>query len=133
MSQFLQSLPDYSYEEGESLLTDLLECVARVLTFRDIIGIVMGNSNAFARIQTPLRQFLHRRITNNGEVSIETAVLKLLDDNYPMLEETVRVAAVKEDIDLAETLHKFFEVKLAELARCILDTNQDQVIAWSLR
>lgn len=109
------------------MLTDLLECVARVLTFRDIIGIVVGNSNSFSRIQIPLRQFLVRRITNNGEVPIEVAIQKLLDDNYPMLEESVRVAAVKENIDLAETLHKFFEVKLAELARCIMDTNQDQV------
>ena len=60
-------------------------------------------------------------------IPIERAVVKLLDDNYSVLEEAVRVASVKEEIDFAETLHKFFEVKLAEFARCILDTNEEQV------
>lgn len=94
VAQFLQSLPDYQYEEGESLLTDLLESVARVLTFRDIVTIVMGNSSVFSRIQTPLRQFILRRITDNGRIPIETAVVKLLDDNYSILEDAVRVASV---------------------------------------
>ena len=127
VAQFLQTLPDYQYEEGESLLIDLLENVARVLTFRDIVNIVMGNAAVFSRIQTPLRQFILRRITDSGRIPIERAVVKLLDDNYSVLEEAVRVASVKEEIDFAETLHKFFEVKLAEFARCILDTNEEQV------
>ncbi len=81
-----------------------LDCVARVVTFRDIVNIVMGNAASFSRIQAPLKQFLLRRVTNNGEIPIEEAVLKLLDDNYAMLEDTARVASVKDEIDLVSMI-----------------------------
>ncbi len=54
-------------------------------------------------------------------------MIKLLDDNFSTLEEVSRVASVKDDVDLAETLHHFFEERLLALGRCILDTPEDQV------
>lgn len=62
VAQFLQALPDYNYEEGESLTTDLLMAIARVTTFRDVINIVIGNLPGYSRLQAPLREFLQRRI-----------------------------------------------------------------------
>ena len=80
--------------EGESLSTDLLMTLARVLTFRDVISMVMENSVSFARLQTPLKEFLRARIMT-GDLQLESALVKLLDENYSSLEEVVRVANVK--------------------------------------
>jgi hypothetical protein len=104
-----------------------LEHIARVMTFRDVVSMVMGNSISYARLQTPLREFLQRRITNNGEMTIDAALLKLLDENFAVIEESVGVANVKDDVDLSETLHFFLEERILELARCIQDAPEDQV------
>ena len=68
--------------------------LARVLTFRDVISMVMENSVSFARLQTPLKEFLRARIMT-GDLQLESALVKLLDENYSSLEEVVRVANVK--------------------------------------
>ncbi len=99
-----------------------LDCVARVVTFRDIVNIVMGNAASFSRIQAPLKQFLLRWVTNNGEIPIEEAVLKLLDDNYAMLEDTARVASVKDEIDLVSMIKNYFSSLLTERLERLLQT-----------
>jgi hypothetical protein len=79
------------------------------------------------RFQAPLREFIRRRLTDNGRLAIDAAVVKLLDDNLESLEEMAAVAHARDDIDLVETLHKFLEEKLLELAKCILEATEEQV------
>ncbi len=62
VSSFLENLPDYSYTEGESLVTDLLMCLARRMTFRDLINIVLGSPSSLDNMQEPLREFMRRRV-----------------------------------------------------------------------
>ena len=74
ISQFLESMPDYSYTDGEDIVTDFLMSIARVLTFRDLIGLVGGggggreaginNSSreAIGRLQAPMQDFMRRRM-----------------------------------------------------------------------
>ena len=75
ISQFLESMPDYSYTDGEDIFTDFLMSLARVLTFRDLIGIIYGGRNtegglsdssreAIGRLQDPMQTFMRRRMLN---------------------------------------------------------------------
>ena len=74
ISQFLESMPDYTYTDGEDIVTDFLMSLARVLTFRDLIGMVggrMGESglsnssrDAIGRLQEPMQNFMRRRMFN---------------------------------------------------------------------
>ena len=68
--------------------------LAQVLTFRDVISMVMENTMSFARLQTPLKEFLRSRILT-GDLQLPAALLKLLDQHYSSIEEVVRVANVK--------------------------------------
>ena len=74
ISQFLESMPDYSYTDGEDIVTDFLMSLARVLTFRDLIGMVGGRGmdnglsnssrDAIGRLQEPMQNFMRRRMFN---------------------------------------------------------------------
>ena len=74
ISQFLESMPDYTYTDGDDIVTDFLMSLARVLTFRDLIGMVGGrigesglsNStrDAIGRLREPMRNFMRRRMFN---------------------------------------------------------------------
>ena len=55
ISAYLESLPDYSYTEGESLVTDLLMLIARNTTFSDLVNILLGTNNSLDGLQRPLR------------------------------------------------------------------------------
>ena len=75
ISQFLESMPDYSYHDGEDIVTDFLMSLARVLTFRDLIGMVGGRGvenglsnssrDAIGRLQVPMQSFMRRRMFNS--------------------------------------------------------------------
>ena len=148
INQFLESMPDYSYTDGEDILTDFLISLARVLTFRDLITIVgagatgqAGLSNSsqevIGRLQEPMQNFMRRRMLSNSTegttsenvtspntAEIEASFLRLLDDSFsPHLESCAELANVREDIDFAETLHNFLTVRLTELAvHCVWNT-----------
>ena len=69
ISQFLESMPGYSYNEGrDDILTDLLMSLARIVTFRDLIGLVGGgvgeSQEVMARLREPLQNFMRRRMIN---------------------------------------------------------------------
>ena len=55
ISSYLESLPDYSYTEGESLVTDLLMLIARNTTFSDLVNILLGTNNSMDGLQRPLQ------------------------------------------------------------------------------
>ena len=85
IGQFLNTLPDYSYVEGESLITDLLMTLAQQLTFQDMVSIVASNPTpaSLAGLQAPLRQFINSRVLRGAEPTrenVETALLNLADD-----------------------------------------------------
>ena len=110
ISAYLESLPDYTYVEGESLLTDLLMLMARNTTFADLVSILMGSTDSLNGLQTPLRQFVRRYVLvppNDDEHDIDAAVLHLVDMSYHHFEEMAREANVKQDLDFAETLHRY--------------------------
>merc|ERR1719367_1871426 len=140
ISQFLESMPDYTYNDGEDIVTDFLMSLARVLTFRDLIGMVGGRGmdnglsnssrDAIGRLQEPMQNFMRRRMFNDnnqeargvenptretpGHTDIESAFLQLIDDSFsPHFEACAEIANVRENIDFAETLHNFLAAQLA--------------------
>ncbi len=67
VSQFLSSLPDFAYEEGQSLLTDFLMSLARSLTFQDVLRLMSGDRAAVAGLRAPLRTFAARHVMRAPE------------------------------------------------------------------
>ena len=90
IGQFLNTLPDYRYVEGESLVTDLLMTLAQHLNFHDMVAIVAGNPTAatIARFQAPLRQFIEKMVLKGAEPSkenIESALIAIADDWFALM------------------------------------------------
>merc|ERR1719341_1907390 len=87
---FLNTLPDYSYVEGESLVTDLLMTLAHHLTFQDMVAIVASNPTpaTMSGLQAPLRQFIIEKVLKGAEPSrenIETALVNIADDWFAQM------------------------------------------------
>merc|ERR1719228_2324719 len=107
IAAFLNTLPDYSYVSGESLVTDLLMTLAEHLTFQDMVAIVGQNPSptTLAGLQAPLHQFLRERVLHGVEVTrpnVEAALMAVSDDWYPQMEEAGRLATVRDDVHFPE-------------------------------
>ena len=134
ISQFLDSLPDYNYVAGESLITDLLHTIGSHLTFSDMIQLVMDRtsptaSNINNRLQHPLRQFFFSRILNVPDTpssaspsEVESGVQLFMDSFYPDIAEMARIVNSRPDVDMAETMYNFFRSAMIQEVRVILDT-----------
>ena len=88
--QFLNTLPDYHYEEGESLVTDLLMTLAGHLTFQDMVSIVTQNPSpaTIGNLQEPLKKFILEKVLQGAEPSeenIKSALLRIADDWFEQL------------------------------------------------
>ena len=88
--QFLNTLPDYTYEEGESLVTDLLMTLAGHLTFQDMVSIVTQNPSpaTIGNLQEPLKKFILEKVLQGAEPSeenIKSALLRIADDWFEQL------------------------------------------------
>jgi len=134
IAQFLNTLPDYNYVSGESLVTDLLMTLAQHLTFQDMVAIVGQNpsSNTLAGLQAPLQQFLRDRVLQDPEVnrqSVESALLAVADDWYDQMEEAARLANVREGVHFPETLHNFLSRRPVELVMLVLEADRDTFVA----
>lgn len=137
VSAYLESLPDYTYVEGESLVTDLLMLIARNTTFSDLVNILMGSSDSINGLQDPLRQFLRRYVlvppNDDEQHDIDAAILYLVDVSFPHLEEMAREANVRSDIDFAETLHSFMAANLSSFAETILRASTPEAFGAQFR
>jgi len=90
VGQFLNTLPDYSYVEGESLVTDMLMTLANHLTFQDMVAIVSNNPSpaTIAGLQEPLRQFISEKVLKGAEATkenVETALMNIADDWFAQM------------------------------------------------
>ena len=88
--QFLNTLPDYTYTEGESLITDLLMTLAGQLTFQDMVSIVTRNPSpeTIGNLQEPLRRFIREKVLNGAEPSeenVKAALLRIADDWFEQM------------------------------------------------
>merc|ERR1719209_316929 len=129
IAQFLNTLPDYSYVAGDSLVTDLLMTLAQHLTFQDMVAIVGQNPSpqTLEGLQPPLRQFLSERLLHGSEPSrpaVEAALLAIADDWYGQMEEVAGLANVREDVHFPETLHGFLAQRPVELCMLILEADR---------
>ena len=95
--QFLNTLPDYHYVEGESLVTDLLMTLAGHLTFQDMVSIVTRNPPpaTIGNLQEPLRKFVLEKLLRGAEPSeanVRAALLRVGDDWF---EQLVRIPVIE--------------------------------------
>eukprot|EP00092_Neocalanus_flemingeri_P028334 GFUD01030771.1.p1 GENE.GFUD01030771.1~~GFUD01030771.1.p1 ORF type:complete len:889 (+),score=361.49 GFUD01030771.1:209-2668(+) len=134
IGQFLNTLPEYSYVEGESLVTDLLMTLAHHLTFQDMVTIVASNPTpaTMAGLQAPLRQFIMQKVLKGAEPSqenIETACVNIADDWFGQMEQSTQLATVRESIHYPETLHNFLSVRPLELVMMVMQADTQEFTA----
>jgi len=130
VGQFLNTLPDYSYVEGESLVTDMLMTLANHLTFQDMVAIVSSNPSpaTMAGLQEPLRQFISEKILKGAEATkenVETALVNIADDWFTHMEHSAHLASVRGNIDYAETMHNYISVGLVELVMMVFQADRE--------
>ena len=140
--QFLNTLPDYHYVEGESLVTDLLMTLAGHLTFQDMVSIVTRNPPpaTIGNLQEPLRKFVLEKLLRGAEPTednVRAALLRIGDDwfeqlvrighiqislniNFSFQEQSARVANVRDGIDYSETIHNYLSTRPAGIIMNIL-------------
>ena len=88
--QFLNTLPDYHYVEGESLVTDLLMTLAGHLTFQDMVSIVTRSPPpaTIGNLQQPLRNFILEKLLSGAEPTernVRAALLRIGDEWFDQL------------------------------------------------
>jgi len=123
IADFLNSVPDYNYVQGESVMSDLLMTLARSLTFGDMIGIIRGHDASVALIQSPLQRFIQDNIPQGAtpnRQNLSTALTNFMDDSFVELEQTVSGVRTRDDINFAETMHKFLSGRLLDLLVLII-------------
>jgi len=124
IAEFLNALPDYNYVQGENIVTDFLMVLAAHINFVDMIAIVQGSdSGNIAALQTPVQEFLRSRLLNGSAATqpdIEAALTAIMDDWFPELESTARVANVRPGVSYPETMHRFLSTRPVELVNLIL-------------
>ena len=140
--QFLNTLPDYNYVEGESLITDLLMTLAGQLTFQDMVSIVTRNPSpeTIGNLQEPMRRFIREKVLNGAEPTeenVKAALLRIADDWFEQLvsceylilnvrplllsqEESSRHASVRPGVDYPVTVHQFISSRPQGLVMMIL-------------
>lgn len=126
IAQFLNSMPDYNYVEGESLVTDLLMTLAQHINFSDLIGIVGRNESSIGSLQEPLRQFVRERVLRGAEptrANLETSLVNIMDQMFPQMEEAAAAVTVLSEINYAETAHRFLSSRPLELLQLIMDAD----------
>ena len=128
IASFLENISDYSYTPGQDIITDLLMCLARVLTLSELMGLLAGSPEVMAKIQQPLQLFIRQRLGIGANVSadeLREEVLKLLDDSYPNLEAFVQPANIVDGVHYPETLHEFLSQRLTGLLMYISTSTQE--------
>jgi len=126
IAQFLNSMPDYNYIEGESLITDLLMTLAQHMNFSDLIGIVGRSESSIGSLQEPLRQFVRQRVLRGAEPTrdnLETSLVSIMDQWFPQMEEAAASVTVLSEINYAETAHRFLSSRPLELLQLVMDAD----------
>lgn len=129
--QFLNTMPDYHYVEGESLVTDLLMTLAGHLTFQDMISIVSRNPPpaTIGNLQEPLRKFILEKLLCGAEpteTNVRAALLRVADEWFEQLEQSARVASVRDGIDYSETIHNYLSTRPSNLIMKILQLEREE-------
>ena len=88
--QFLNTLPDYNYAEGESIVTDLLMTLAGHLTFQDMVAILRRNPppDTIGNLQEPLKKFILEKLLVGAEPTeenVKAALLKMSDEGFDQI------------------------------------------------
>ncbi|KAL5011504.1 hypothetical protein ScPMuIL_010055 [Solemya velum] len=105
-------------------VNDLFQCILGHLTFPDLMQVFFGNPETLNNIRIPLRNFITERVLEQREPTpenVETGIQTLLQNMEPDIQEVVREADVKPNIDMVATLRKFTRHQLTVLIRFIMD------------
>ena len=125
IADFLETISDYSYTSGQDIITDLLMCLARSLTFSDLIGFLTGSNAVVSKLREPLKEFLRTRLGVTGPDDISSAMRRVLDETHPGLEAAVAAANVRQGVDYPETLDNFFMQRLTPLVEQVWTSDEE--------
>lgn len=131
LADFLSSLTDYAYVEGESIVTDLIMCVAQNLTFQELMNIVFGRTEALRGLQSSLRHFITQRSESDLGVSsadanpISVLTTCILDQWQDSISAAAREANVKPGVDYQTTINNFLRNRIEQVFRLVIFCEED--------
>lgn len=128
VAEFLNSLPDYNYSPGESLVTDLLMTLAQNLTFQEVVTLMANSNDPVGNLQIPLQRFIRERVLSGSDPTgpnVEAAVLRVVDSWYPEMEEAAQSVSVREGVHYPETMHNFLSQRLVDFLTFVIHTEAE--------
>ncbi|XP_071443636.1 large proline-rich protein bag6-B [Hetaerina americana] len=134
VADFLQTVPDYSYSEGESFLTDLIMLVARNMTFENMIALSVGHSRVLDQMQPQLNDFVLQRVLLGQlptQERISEAVDRILLEIQPPAD-IMEAIRIREDVDLMASINRFCQVRITELIRLIITKSNPGIFGPAL-
>lgn len=122
LGDFLQSIPDDSYTEGESIFGDLAMTLARSLTFQDLIAQRFGHVDSLNHIHPQLREFVGQRVLQ-GETptpeNIARGADRLIREMRPHFDIMLE-ARLREEVDLVATANRYNQIRLPQVITLIM-------------
>lgn len=134
IADFLSSISDNSYVEGESIVTDFFMTLARNLTWPDIIELSLAQrqmvESIIARLRPALQTFVIQRLLQGeapSEESIARACERVYSEMRPYLD-VMQEARLRESVDLTATINNYNQSQLPEMIALIVDPSITQSI-----
>ncbi|KAK6627605.1 hypothetical protein RUM44_010083 [Polyplax serrata] len=127
IAEFLSTIYDSSYVEGESIVSDFLMTLARNLSWPDLIELSMAQRTMVESIVTRLHPALHTFVLQRllqGETPSEENIARACERLYTELRpyiDVMQVARLEESVDLAATINNFNQSQIPEIVGLIVD------------
>ncbi|XP_069694192.1 large proline-rich protein BAG6 isoform X2 [Periplaneta americana] len=140
LADLLQSIPDHSYTEGESIFADLAMTLARSLTFQDLIAQRFGQVDSLNHIRPQLREFVGHRILQGESPTPENIARgadRLLREMRPHFDIMLE-ARLREEVDIIATANQYNQIRLPEVITLIMTEGNDnnfgqELVRWCRR
>ncbi|KAL0280072.1 UNVERIFIED_CONTAM: hypothetical protein PYX00_001471 [Menopon gallinae] len=130
---FLSTISDTSYVEGESIVADFFVTLATNLTWQDIIELSSMTrttmvESLMARLQPVLQNFVTLRLLQ-GETPTREVIARGCERLYVEMRpyiELMQEVRLRDSIDLVATINNFNRSQLPEIISLIVDPEQNQ-------
>ncbi|KAK4877337.1 hypothetical protein RN001_009843 [Aquatica leii] len=128
IAQLLQQFSDESYNEGESIFTDLIMLLSRNLTISDVIQINSGRLEPLMRIRNQLRNFFLYRILDGcqGSAAIDRGVDRLLNEFQPLLDH-LSALETRDDIDIVRSVQTLLRARLPNIISLVASRSSNSL------
>ncbi|GAB6024609.1 Large proline-rich protein bag6 [Chamberlinius hualienensis] len=128
MAEFLRMMPEYEYQEGRSVVNDLVMCVAQRLTLQEFVDVLFGRTAALNGLHSHLQEFTRNRILHGRQATEENIRSAAVEHTRLIVAElqTARNGIeIREGVDYTATVTNFCEQRFYSIIDLILSSEID--------